>query len=60
LRAEYLIDAVGLNKIQGKPFLVNEIEEKIEQMLANIGGPATVNVEGELIGDFVDDASPPR
>lgn len=33
LRATYLIDAVGLNKIQGRPFLVSEIEEKIEQML---------------------------
>ena len=26
LRAEYLVDAVGLNKVQGKPFLVSEIE----------------------------------
>lgn len=34
LRAEFLVDAVGLNKVQGKPFLVGEIEEKIEQMLA--------------------------
>src|SRR5205085_5495318 len=30
LRAEFLVDAVGLNKIQGKPFLVSEIEAKIE------------------------------
>jgi hypothetical protein len=27
------VDAVGLNKVQGKPFLVSEIEEKIEEML---------------------------
>ncbi len=33
LRAEFLVDAVGLNKIQGKPFLVSEIEEKIEELL---------------------------
>jgi 2-oxoglutarate ferredoxin oxidoreductase subunit alpha len=33
LRAEYLVDAIGLNKIQGRPFLVGEIEAKIEQML---------------------------
>ena len=33
LRAYYLIDAVGLNKIQGKPFLIGEIEQKIEEML---------------------------
>ncbi len=34
LRAQYLVDAVGLNKVQGRPFLVSEIEEKIEQLLA--------------------------
>ncbi len=33
LRAEFLVDAVGLNKIQGRPFLVSEIEEKIEELL---------------------------
>jgi 2-oxoglutarate ferredoxin oxidoreductase subunit alpha len=33
LRAQFLVDAVGLNKIQGRPFLVSEIEQKIEQML---------------------------
>ncbi len=34
LRAEYLVDAVGLNKVQGRPFLVREIEAKIEAMLS--------------------------
>jgi 2-oxoglutarate ferredoxin oxidoreductase subunit alpha len=29
LRCEHLIDAVGLNKVQGRPFLVSEIEEAI-------------------------------
>ena len=29
LRSEYLIDAVGMNKVQGRPFLVGEIEETI-------------------------------
>jgi 2-oxoglutarate ferredoxin oxidoreductase subunit alpha len=33
LRAKYLVDAVGLNKIQGRPFLVSEIMAKIESML---------------------------
>lgn len=33
LRGKFLIDAVGLNKIQGKPFLVSEIESAIEKML---------------------------
>ncbi len=31
LRAEYLVDAEGLNKVQGKPFKVSEICEKIAQ-----------------------------
>ncbi len=33
IRAEYLVDAAGLNKIQGQPFHVFEIESKIDEML---------------------------
>jgi 2-oxoglutarate ferredoxin oxidoreductase subunit alpha len=33
LRANYLVDAVGLNKVQGKPFLVSEVTEKIDELL---------------------------
>ena len=33
IRAEYLIEAVGLNKVQGQPFFVSEINEKIDEML---------------------------
>ena len=33
LRAKYLVPAEGLNKIQGKPFLVSEIEAAIEKAL---------------------------
>jgi 2-oxoglutarate ferredoxin oxidoreductase subunit alpha len=33
LRAKFLVDAVGLNKIQGRPFKQNELEQKIEEML---------------------------
>jgi 2-oxoglutarate/2-oxoacid ferredoxin oxidoreductase subunit alpha len=33
LRAHFLVDAQGLNKVQGRPFLVSEIEQKIEQLL---------------------------
>jgi 2-oxoglutarate/2-oxoacid ferredoxin oxidoreductase subunit alpha len=33
LRAKYLVDAEGLNKIQGKPFKQSEIEGKIEEVL---------------------------
>jgi len=34
LRAQFLVDAEGLNKIQGKPFKVSEIEAKIEEELS--------------------------
>jgi 2-oxoglutarate ferredoxin oxidoreductase subunit alpha len=34
LRAKYLVDAQGYNKIQGRPFMVAEIEAKIEEVLA--------------------------
>ncbi len=33
IRAEYLVDAVGLNKVQGKPFSVAEVVVKIEELL---------------------------
>src|SRR5260370_30157724 len=33
LRSKFLVDAVGLNKIQGRPFLVSEIMPKIESLL---------------------------
>jgi 2-oxoglutarate ferredoxin oxidoreductase subunit alpha len=33
LRAKFLVDAQGLNKIQGKPFKQSEIESKIEELL---------------------------
>lgn len=35
LRAAYGIDAIGLNKIKGKPFLISEIEAKIDEVLAD-------------------------
>jgi 2-oxoglutarate ferredoxin oxidoreductase subunit alpha len=34
IRGMFLVDAVGLNKIQGKPFVVSEIVAKIQSMLA--------------------------
>ncbi len=32
LRSEFLVDAQGLNKVQGRPFTAAEIADKIEQM----------------------------
>ena len=33
LRAKYLVNAVGLNKIQGRPFKQAELDQKIKEML---------------------------
>jgi 2-oxoglutarate ferredoxin oxidoreductase subunit alpha len=33
IRGEYLVDAQGLNKVQGKPFTVAEVKNKIEELL---------------------------
>ena len=33
LRAEYLVDAQGLNKIQGQPFKVSDITDKVATLL---------------------------
>src|SRR5258706_12871621 len=34
LRAKYLVNAVGLNKIQGRPFKVSELEQKIAELVS--------------------------
>ncbi len=33
LRAKYLVDIEGLNKISGRPFTISEVERKIEEMV---------------------------
>ena len=33
LRATFLIDSVGLNKVQGQPFRISEIEQRIEELI---------------------------
>ncbi|MBB6430925.1 2-oxoacid:acceptor oxidoreductase subunit alpha [Algisphaera agarilytica] len=40
IRGKYLADARGLNKVQGKPFLVEEVEQAIELMLNGEWGDA--------------------
>jgi len=34
IRARFLVDAVGLSKVQGLPFKVSEIVAKCEELLA--------------------------
>ena len=33
IRAEFLVDAICLSNMQGRPFMIGEIEQKIEEML---------------------------
>jgi len=35
LRNQFLIDAKGLNKVQGKPFLISEVADAIRSHLEN-------------------------
>ena len=37
LRARYLIDAIGYNRVRGKPFRIAELEAEAERVLATIG-----------------------
>ena len=43
IRARYLVDAIGFNKIKGKPFAVSELLEKILEVASTIKAP----VEGK-------------
>ncbi len=33
IRSEFLIDAIGLNKVAGQPFLVRELSAKIDELV---------------------------
>jgi 2-oxoglutarate ferredoxin oxidoreductase subunit alpha len=33
IRGQYLVDAVGLNKVKGRPFTVAEVVHKIDELL---------------------------
>jgi 2-oxoglutarate ferredoxin oxidoreductase subunit alpha len=53
LRAKYLVDAIGHNKVQGKPFKVQEIEAKVEEVLGlkkTVSGTNTVEDTGMEAG----------
>src|SRR5262249_41558016 len=36
LRSEFLLDVAGLSKLQGRPFLVSEIEARIQEELGEL------------------------
>jgi 2-oxoglutarate ferredoxin oxidoreductase subunit alpha len=51
LRAKYLVDAQGYNKIQGKPFKTSEIEQRIEEMLGLTPSVAVEDDADEQAGE---------
>ncbi len=52
LRGVYLVDAIGLNKVQGRPFLVSEIEEKIEELITGKAAAKAAEVAGNFVSDI--------
>ena len=52
IRDKYLIDAIGLNKVQGKPFSVAEVEAKIEELVTGkpSAGATEIAASGEQGG----------
>ena len=38
VRGRFLVDAVGYNKVRGKPFRIAEIEAEAERLLADVRG----------------------
>ncbi len=46
LRAEFLVDAVGLNKIQGQPFRVVEVVDRVHALLDRTDDDARSEVSG--------------
>jgi 2-oxoglutarate ferredoxin oxidoreductase subunit alpha len=50
IRDKYQIDAIGLNKVQGKPFSVAEVEAKIEEMVTGKKpAPAAKDVKPRVV-----------
>ena len=37
VRGKYLVDAISLSKVQGQPFKISEISERINEILADMG-----------------------
>ena len=35
LRSQFLVDTIGFNKVQGQPFKVRELTQKIHELLQN-------------------------
>jgi 2-oxoglutarate ferredoxin oxidoreductase subunit alpha len=50
VRAEYLVDALGLNKISGQPFRTDEVERHILALL-NGGGDKVTDLDRRAGGD---------
>ncbi len=49
LRAHFLVDAKGLNKVTGQPFTIHEIKEAVYRLVAGEAGSEEVNVPTETV-----------
>jgi 2-oxoglutarate ferredoxin oxidoreductase subunit alpha len=46
LRAHYLVDAIGYSKVQGQPFKISEIKQKIDALLGTGAAGSTTEPRG--------------
>jgi 2-oxoglutarate ferredoxin oxidoreductase subunit alpha len=47
IRSRFLVDAVGYNRVRGKPFRIAELEAEAERLLAELGAATTVAAQGK-------------
>jgi 2-oxoglutarate ferredoxin oxidoreductase subunit alpha len=47
LRDQYLVDAIGFNKVKGKPFTVTELVERICEMTQGVAAPKTAQLQSK-------------
>ncbi len=47
IRSKFMVDAVGYNRVQGKPFSVTELVEKIEEMTSGQQQPPKVKLQSQ-------------
>jgi 2-oxoglutarate ferredoxin oxidoreductase subunit alpha len=39
LRSEFLVPAIGMNKVRGQPFLIEELRARIDELLSEETSP---------------------
>ncbi len=49
IRAQYLVDAIGFNKVKGKPFSVGELVEKIQELTKSKSNGKALSIPCRLV-----------